>query len=143
MKLSANFVVEELVSKDIFQRWGEKSIWFIDPKIVAVAEFLRMHFKAAIIINNWHTGGERQYSGFREPECKIGAKLSQHRFGRAIDFNVQGMKPADVRAEILTSQQLFLDIGVTTMESGDFTPTWTHLDCRKVNDSERILIVKP
>jgi hypothetical protein len=70
MKVSANFDLEEFIDRDTFQRYREKSIWFIDPKIIALAEFYRMHFKAPVTINTWHKGGQFQYRGFRPPACK-------------------------------------------------------------------------
>jgi hypothetical protein len=147
MKVSASFDLEEFVDRETFQRYREKSIWFIDPKIIALAEFYRMHFKAPVTINTWHKGGQFQYRGFRPPACKEGAALSQHRFGRAFDCTILGLSADEVRAEILSFPQVFLDLGLSTLENGTFAPTWVHSDIRNtamdLSRPTQILIVKP
>lgn len=152
MKVSSNFYLTEFVSKKIWDTYGEKSIWFIDSKIITLAQLLRDTFGKSITINNWWDNvasgkevaeaGERQYSGFREPACTIGAKLSQHRYGRAIDIQVAGMDPKEVYDYILKHADVFRAVGLTTMEDVRDTPTWNHLDVRQTNKTE-LLIVRP
>lgn len=145
MKLSKNFDLREFVSLGIHQRWGDKAIWFIDPKLIEIAEFIRERFGWPVTINNWHLDGPYQYSGFRSPSCTIGAKLSQHRFGRAIDIKLMGRSNsgADIlREDILNHKDLYMKRGLTTIESGEFAPTWCHIDTRYTKN-EGILIVSP
>ena len=139
MKLSKDFSLAEFVPPGIYQRYQDKSIWFIDPKIVVIAQFLRDRFGKPVTINNYHSGGDFQYSGFRDHGCMIGATNSQHRQGRAIDFRVSDMSPEEVRQDIAGNFKLYRSIGLTTIEAG--TPTWTHVDCRQTL-SDHLLIVK-
>ena len=139
MKLSKDFWLAEFVPMGIYERYHDNSIWFIDPKIVAIAQFLRDRLGKAITINNYLSGGEFQYSGFRDHGCKIGAINSQHRQGRAIDFRVRDMSPEEVRQDIAGNFKLYRSIGLTTIEEG--TRTWTHVDCRQTL-SDQLLIVK-
>ena len=103
MMVSAHFDIREFVPKPIYDQYGANSIWFIDHRLIEGAEWLRAHFNAPIIINNWHTGGKFQERGFRVPTTTTGARLSQHKFGRAIDFNVQGMTSDQVAKDLIDS----------------------------------------
>jgi hypothetical protein len=44
MKLSKDFSVVEFVPPAIHEQFADKSIWFIDPKIVQMAQFIRDGF---------------------------------------------------------------------------------------------------
>ena len=142
MKISEHFELQEFVSKDIYTKWRDKSIWFIRPEIIKLAEFYREYFDAPVTINNWHINGSFNYRGFREPECKIGAHLSQHRFGNAFDCNIKGLTPDEVRDSIIKNSPRFMEAGLTTLEDGSIAKTWVHSDCRTTN-SNYIFIVLP
>ena len=140
MKLTNNFSLQEFIDPDTYKRFGTSSVWFIDPKIVTLAQFIRERLGKPCTINNWSSGGQYQYSGFRPPKCSVGASMSQHRFGRAIDLKVKGMKADEVREDITKNFDIYKKVGLTTIEDGAFAPTWCHIDIR---DTEGLLIVKP
>ena len=140
MKLTNNFSLQEFIDPDTYKRFGTSSVWFIDPKIVTLAQFIRERLGKPCTINNWSSGGQYQYSGFRPPKCSVGASMSQHRFGRAIDLKVKGMKADEVREDIIQNFDIYKKVGLTTIEDGAFAPTWCHIDIR---DTEGLLIVKP
>ena len=147
LKVSDNFSLHELVPTHIFEKWGERAVWFIQPRIINVAQTIRDHFCAPMMIN----GNGMQYRGFRDDSFyynsngttkRNGGFLSQHRFGNAIDFNITGFDCAEIRAEILKNRSKFIAAGLTTIESGDYAPTWVHVDARHT-DLNEIIIVKP
>ena len=139
MKVSEHFVLQEFIPKEIFSQYGENSIWFINPIIINVAEFCRDFFNRPIIINNWHTGGHFNESGYRLPDTTTGAKLSQHKRGAAIDIKIEGITDYEkIRQIVLANEKAFLNSGVTTMEDG--TGTWLHIDCR-FTKLDKILVV--
>ena len=138
MKVSANFSLSEFIDKDTYRRFGTSSIWFIDQRIISIAQLLRDRVGLPITIN----GGQYNLSGFRPPSTKIGASLSQHRFGRAIDVKVKGMTPKEVSEEIIENFEIYKKVGLTTMENVEFTKSWNHLDCRWTNQ-ETLKIVNP
>lgn len=142
MKVSENFVIQEFVPKAIFDTWGDRSRWFVDPRVFVVAQAMRMHFGRSMTINNWHTGGSLSNRGFRAPGSTVGGQLSQHRFGRAFDFNIPGMTAKEVYDEIRRHERKFMDLGLTTLEDVAFTPTWVHCDVRTTGLTS-LLIVKP
>lgn len=141
-KIGTYFYLYEFVPKEIYDRWGEKSIWFIERRIVLLADFIRDRFGKAMTINNWHEGGNFNYRGFRQRSCEIGSELSQHRFGRAIDFNLQDTTPEEVYKDILDNNDMYIKAGATTIEDITFAKHWTHIDIRQSN-SDKITIVKP
>lgn len=141
-KVSANFVLQEFVPKELFQQFGVKSIWFIDRPIINVAELIRTRFGKPVTINNWHTGGNLNNRGFRMPDSSTGGKLSQHKFGRAIDVSVTGIQVHELFKDIKDNYDIYNKVGLTTVEDIQFTPTWLHCDCR-ITNMTGLNIVKP
>jgi len=140
--LTTNFRLEEFIDPSTFKRFGEQSIWFIDPRMVTLAQFIRDRLGKSCTINNWHAGGQFQYSGFRPPPCTVGASLSQHRFGRAIDLKVKGMLADEVREDIINNYDIYSKAGLTTIEDGNYAPSWCHIDIRDTK-LDTLKIVKP
>lgn len=142
--LTTNLRLEEFVSRETFTKWGKRSIWFIDPRVVFLAQCFRDHFGRPIRINDWYRKGTLNQRGYRSPTTSVGGKESQHRYGRAIDFNIDGLTAQQVYDEILLNQGKFIEAGLTCLEDIDFTSTWIHADIRAHEDAGRtILIVKP
>lgn len=143
MKVSPNFDLREFVPKDIWHIYQDRSLWFVDIRVIEGAEWLRNYFGKPITINNWHTGGPFQMRGFRPPATTTGGRLSQHKFGRAIDFNVEGLSSNEVFRRL---KQDWLKVSTytdwTTMEDPSIADTWTHIDLRQTR-SNTLLIVKP
>ena len=82
-KLSANFKVREFACRD------GSDVVFISDKLVSVLQQIRSHFKARVNIN----------SAYRTPSYnkKVGgAAYSQHLYGKAADFVVEGISPKEV-----------------------------------------------
>ena len=132
-----HFKPEEYVPPEIYKELGDKSILLIDYRILKTDDAIREHFGKPVLINNWHTGGNRIYSGFRPEYVLFGAKYSQHRYGRASDKIIPGLDINEVRKEILQNQKHFPYI--TVMEDD---VNWLHTDCRCIVDST-IQLIKP
>ena len=82
-KLSANFKVREFACRD------GSDVVFISEKLVSVLQQIRSHFKSRVIIS----------SAYRTPAYnkKVGgAAYSQHLYGKAADFTVEGIPPKEV-----------------------------------------------
>ena len=141
-KISKHFDIREFVSKHTWDEWGMRSLWFLDPRLITLAEFTREWFGAPMMINNWHIGYSYQNRGYRHPESSVGASEGQHRFGRALDFNIKGLSSDQVYDEILANEKDFMLAGITTLENKQYAKTWTHMDIRNTG-SANILIVNP
>jgi hypothetical protein len=138
MQVSEHFDIREFVPPEIYNQFKDNSIWFIDPKIIKVAEFVRSFFKKPVTINNWFTGGQYKESGYRLPNTTTGASLSQHKRGTAVDIKLPDVDYEEIRKIILANANTFMGAGVTTMEAG--TKTWIHLDCRNTGLNHILLV---
>ncbi|MFA5751099.1 MAG: peptidase M15 [Candidatus Paceibacterota bacterium] len=132
------FRVEEYVPPEIYAEKGDESILLMDDRILKTDDAIREFFGVAVIINNWHNGGDRRYSGYRPPNCTVGAYYSQHRFGRASDKIMLFISTNTIRDEIIKNRKAFPYI--TVMEKN---VSWLHTDCRCVADTNSIQLISP
>ncbi len=117
------FRIFELVPPELMSL-PEEYLWqLFDEDLLIVMDRLRIMLNLPIIINNWKSGGKFKWRGYRTNSCKIGAKKSAHRSGKAFDFDVKGMTAEEVRKFILSRQDAFPEI--KRMEDG---VNWCHID---------------
>lgn len=131
--------VQAFVPPEVYSVYKEKSIWFVDWRVLWTTDALADYFGAVVTANTWYQKGTLQYRGFRPPACATGATLSQHRYGRALDCDVAGMTAVAVREEILAHPSAAAFRFITTIEDD---VKWLHFDVRNTGKDE-ILIVKP
>ncbi len=117
---------------------------YFDPGYFEAIDFIREFFGKPVYANNWAWGGKMRYRGLRPFNCRVGSSKSQHKYGRGFDFNIKGMTPDEIRRAILENKIEFLKHGWTTIEDGQYAPTWVHIDGRwHPLAKHEILIVKP
>lgn len=126
MYIPKYFIIQEYVPRWVFEKWGDKAWMFIDERQLIADDRLREEF-GRVVINNWHTGGNREWSGLRTSDSPYYSQFSQHTFGRAsdklfLDNNVDG-----VRNEIIANPDKYPFISAVEMNT-----TWLHTDCRNV-----------
>lgn len=137
IKVSDNFWLWEFFDKETYEddRLSVVSlIGILDPKIINLSQFIRERYGLPVTINDWKSGGTYSFSGFRPPNCMTGAQFSQHRFGRACDYKIDGMSSFEFREDIREHFILFKNKGLSTIEKG--TTTWTHCDVRETQQNE-------
>ncbi|MBF0406484.1 MAG: hypothetical protein HQM10_03960 [Candidatus Riflebacteria bacterium] len=130
---SKKFRLEEFFSRDFFKKWQHKPeyLWgLMDARELITCDRLRERY-GKCTINNWLWGGEYKHSGFREPACKIGAELSQHRYGRGTDKKFETVSPEEIRSDIRKNPDDPAFEFITCVEDG--TDTWLHTDVRNHN----------
>jgi len=128
-KMSPHFFYHEFFSQGIWQSNDEKTLRrLIDQRLINIMEKIRTDLGKPIFINNWKWGGNSMYRGFRPTSTTVGAQYSQHKFGRAVDFQVKHKSVLQVHRHILNNQRAFMDMGVTRLEDRRDAPTWIHLD---------------
>lgn len=157
MKVAKNFDIREFVPQLLWEQFRDKSIWFVNPTIIKLAQFNKDFFseyfgkEVSVIINDWLWGGRYQFSGFRFPDSlKRDSETTFHQGGlcSATDNKYrfketrETIDPDEIRKIILEHESEFMAKGLTTLESGEFAPTWVHQDCRNTL-LDHILIVKP
>lgn len=141
---SKYFRIEELVSKEVYKKYGQKAWEFIKPEIILFLDEIRMFYGKPIIVNNWLYGGELKQRGLRANKDDIVASkqdyyVSQHCLGGAVDFNVQGVSSEEVAKHIIDNQEHYRAF-ISRIENPKQTPTWTHVDCANTENEEKIIV---
>ncbi len=137
-QVSTNFIIEEFVTPELYKTImkttnpKEEFYKYVDKRIVDIVQFVRTKSGKVVVINNWHKGGTYSLRGWRPKNCKIGAKLSMHKTGKAVDFDIVGMTDDEVKEFVMKYQKELYDLGARRMESEDFADTWCHLDLKPV-----------
>jgi len=140
MKLTANIDIRELVPKDVFLKYGEGSVRFIDQRLPAILERIReLCGGRTMTLNDWYYGGRFNLRGFRPSNCTIGAVKSMHKEGKAADFTIKGMTADHVRDVIRKNAVELMQMGLTRIEIGI---SWVHIDL-KVTNASHIVEFKP
>jgi hypothetical protein len=138
---SPYFDLEELVCKDVFDKYGAFAWNFFDPRLIELINILREKLNKPIFVNDWKEGGKFDERGLRCPKCDIvkteiakgNLYMSAHTLGKAVDFTVQGLLAEETRLWIAANKRI-LPYGVR-LESG---VTWVHLDLFNNSDQKVI-----
>lgn len=144
------FKVQELVSKAVYDKWGEKAWNFLDEKLLETLLVLRKDIlKVPLVCNDWCYGGKSSQRGLRENICSIVKEktdkgvlyLSQHNFGKAVDLVSSKMSADDMRKTIKANEKK-LPYNVR-VEDGVSAPTWLHVDLMcDINQKEKVYFFK-
>ena len=126
----------ELVPPEIHQAKGEDSILAFDARILWTLDAIRDVYDRRVTVNTWHEGGKFSQRGFRtDPAMLLKTPLTQHRFGRAVDFDIEGITPEQFRADAREPKLANVLQYVTRIEVGKEV-TWNHVDCMAVPGTE-------
>jgi hypothetical protein len=129
------FRPEEFLSPVAYNTLGESGLYLLmDWRILWTMDALRKRYASPITINDYHAGGKFTQRGFRD-DPGTGAEYSQHRFGRACDFDIKGV-PAEAFREAVRAKRLRDELQyITRIEDG---VGWCHIDCAGVPGDEII-----
>lgn len=132
-----HFILQELVPPDIYKQYGRHSLRLLDKNMLLMIDGIREFFGKPITINNWSWEGKFTLRGFRPPDCKVGAWLSQHKFGRAGDMDIEGYTAEEARQAIIANQKSPLLNWIRVIED---KVSWLHVDTRNIKSNEIVLI---
>jgi len=138
-----HFDLEELVDPVTWNVLGENAWWLLDPQMLWTLDQIRERYNQPVTVNTWKWETDKPYTlrGFRPSSVAFGGFHSQHRCGRAADFDVGRMLADEVRADILAHQNDQTFQYITCLETDI---SWVHLDCRNWDRAKHgILLVKP
>jgi len=125
----------ELVPKYTYDNYHQGILkGLMDERVLITADALRSRYGPATV-NDWNFGGKNQYRGWRPMGCDVGATLSQHKFGRALDMTFENIKAEEVRQDILDNPGSF---PLITCVEGNVS--WLHFDVR---NCQRIKVFNP
>jgi len=149
MKLNTYFEMQEFLPPEEYKLVEssenplEAFYKLVDKRIIDLAVFVREFFGKPVRVNTWHLGGQFKERGWRNKRTKTGAKYSDHKIGKAFDFNVVGLTDNEVKEKIMQNEKLFYAAGVRRMEHKNYATTWTHLSVNdKVYHNGRINVFK-
>lgn len=134
MYKTRHFKLEELVDPQTMQAHGQRAWELLDERALITLDQLRDAF-GFCVVNDWHIGGDFKLSGFRPPDCPIGARFSQHKYGRGFDCKFKDIKADAARNYILANEDEFPHL--TTLERN---VSWLHFDVRN-HDKRTIWLV--
>ena len=143
-RVAKNLWLHEYIPEELYKKFCDKKphylIGLIDRRLILVDQFLRERF-GPVIINNWHIGGDREWSGIRVDGGEDYSFFSQHSYGRASDKLFMGVTSDEVREDIkLNYTSMYRQLGLTCIEAG---VGWVHSDVRTLLRSNELLIVNP
>lgn len=126
-----HFGLKELLPQTFYNTNYKKydgKLWYIlfDERLLMTIDNIREKF-GKMIVNDWAYGGNNNYRGYRPLKCKVGATLSQHRFGRACDLIPQETTANEIRDYIITNQNKEPWKHIGGLEMGI---SWLHIDIR-------------
>ena len=139
-----HFGIKELVPKDFYDKYKSRGDNFLfqvvfDERLLRLIDIVRKEF-GSMTICDWSWGGASNYRVFRPPDSTVGATLSQHRFGRAVDMIPKNISPDDMRTEIIADQNSSDWKVIGGLEMGI---TWFHVDVRARTDESKINLFYP
>ena len=139
VKLSKNFYLDEYIPEGLYRQLENRPhvlIGLIDRRLITADQRLRNVF-GPVTINNWATGGDRNWSGIRTPDSPFYSPTSQHSWGRASDKVFSHATPEEVRSYIKIHWK---KLGIKCIEEN---VSWVHSDVRYVMKQKELLLVYP
>ncbi len=133
------FVPRSFYPKDLVLGEKIKVWWLLDDRILRAAYLLRERY-GKLVCNDWHwrphTWGN-QYRGWRPSDCSVGAVMSQHKWGRALDLIPLECTVEEIRADLIAMSNAVPFSYITSIE---MNVGWLHIDCRNLSNSPLHLI---
>lgn len=141
-QLKEYFDIKELVSKQVYEKYNNKSWSFFSLELLETLLVLRRDIlQCPIIINNWTSKGSLQQRGLRcnmDPMVKDKNQiyLSSHCLGQGIDFHTNKYSAKQVR-QIIRENQDLLPYNIR-LEDDKSAPTWVHIDVCNITEDKII-----
>lgn len=118
MYIPKYFKPYELFPAKVIADLGDRVWQLMDSRLLMILDYIREHVGKPIIVN----GNKYQYRGFDDGNYRKG--YSQHKFGRAVDFDIQGLTAEEGRQFIINLDLPFDGIWL------EKDVNWIHLDIR-------------
>ena len=137
-----HFKLAELVDPHFLTMPGDEVWAMLDDNALRAIDGLRELFGPLLINGRGYTE-----SGLRRPDTKTGAKMSQHKAGKAFDLKPlqKGVTVRMIYDWIIANQSEAYALGIRRVEDIAHTPTWLHIDSKDTGKewADKIQIVKP
>ena len=135
------FDLREVVSKKVYDRYGQQAWQFFDPRLLAVVVWLRKNMGIPLVCNNWANGGSLSQRGFRANLDQIVAdktkqgKLycSAHCLGKGIDLS-SGRASASAIRQWIRANIASCPYPIRLEDDVN----WVHIDVMNITDKKLI-----
>lgn len=135
------FKLQEVVDKQVFNRFGVSAWKFFDIRLLETMVIIREELHKPIRINNWDAGLQQRGLRHNRSQMVIGKDspyCSAHIMGKAFDFDVKGMTAVEVRDWIVDNEELFpYKIRLENKINGN-PISWVHLDVFSDSKNDKI-----
>lgn len=132
------FIIQELFPPNLLVNGVNRLMRLLDPRLTWTIDAIRVHYDKPMIINDYLFGGDNEHRGFRRHDCTVGATYSQHKFGRAVDFNIKDISAQQICDDIINNPRLRPFRHITCIEVGR---SWVHIDVRNYDKKNGLLIL--
>ena len=129
MYVPDHFAPYELLPKDFYNEHKHSGnlIWVcFDIGLLRSADLIRKRY-GKMTANDWKWGGRNHNRGYRHFDCGMGATLSQHKFGRAVDLIPDNVTAEEIREDIKNNPNCRDFKRIMCIEDG---VDWLHIDTR-------------
>ena len=160
--LTKHLYLDEVIDPFTYFTEKDNGISKIDLKLTPIFELLRNLYDKPLPINNWwnyaiesginknSTEAEllafsdyiddnrhiHQWSGYRSPKCKIGAKYSTHKLGQALDPKGNQLEMYKI---VMKREKLFYKMGLREIEDPKITNGWLHISTSERYDNKKTI----
>lgn len=130
------FQVHELVHPNIYKKFGDLSLMFLDANMLWTIDQLRIRYGSATI-NNYFWKGSRIDSGLRDITSTTGSPYSLHRFGKAFDLIFKNITAEEIRQDIIKNpnDEIFKHIKRVEWKKRGVPISWLHIDSANINNN--------
>lgn len=136
------FTLFELVCPHILAKYKERAWMFLDSRLILNLDTIRERIGKPIYVNR----GNLTQRGLRCPQCQIVKDkfeagvlyMSAHTFGKAVDFDVEGMTAEEVRGW-LKEHGAYLPYPIRVEND----VTWVHMDVFPNKDNLKVYFFNP
>ena len=142
--IADNFVIEELVCKDVYDKFKDKAWQLFDPRLIITLDWLRERLNKPIYVNNWDSGGKFDERGLRCIQCPLVKKaiaenrlyMSAHMLGQAVDMDIEGLVAEEVRQWLVKNKNT---LPYPIRLEADVS--WVHLDVQ--DTGQKVYLFNP
>ena len=136
------FTLFELVCPHVLAKYGERAWMFLDSRLILNLDTIRERIGKPIYVNR----GNLTQRGLRCPQCQIVKDkfeagvlyMSAHTFGKAVDFDVEGMTAEEVRGW-LKEHGAYLPYPIRV----ESDVNWVHLDVFESVTGQKVYFFQP
>lgn len=140
----SNFYIFEFVAPEIYAKWGNRSLRYVQEAIIRGTQLLRTVTGLPTTVCNYKTGGAYKDSGTRILESyermygktkgkgKYLATYSMHKFLGAADLKIGSLSSNEMAKFVFDNEKELMEIGIRRIENPDKTKgkvrSWLHID---------------